>query len=187
MRAPKIKYEEGMKIGELTLLQEIKGKDKLYNYWECSCSCGNTTVVRCGHLKQVRRCRKHPKGFSLPKGHSGLHSLYQQYKSRAISCDRDMTLSLDQFLELTSSNCYYCGTPPSQISNGTHRGRLQAMEHSKYIYNGIDRIDNDVGYTLSNCVPCCKFCNMAKHTRSKEQFISWVITIVNHLDLRSRL
>jgi hypothetical protein len=28
----------------------------------------------------------------------------------------------------------------------------------------LDRIDNSVGYTESNCVPCCAICNITRNT-----------------------
>ena len=40
--------------------------------------------------------------------------------------------------------------------------------------NGIDRLDSAFGYTLENCVPCCKYCNTAKNTMLVSDFLSWV-------------
>jgi hypothetical protein len=40
-----------------------------------------------------------------------------------------------------------------------------------YIYNGIDRVDSNIGYTLENCVPCCEAVNRMKMDLSKEEFI----------------
>jgi 5-methylcytosine-specific restriction endonuclease McrA len=31
-----------------------------------------------------------------------------------------------------------------------------------FLYSGIDRKDNEKGYTEENCVPCCKRCNGIK-------------------------
>ncbi len=36
---------------------------------------------------------------------------------------------------------------------------------------GIDRVDNSLGYTLSNSVPCCKICNLMKYKYTAEAFI----------------
>ena len=35
--------------------------------------------------------------------------------------------------------------------------------NGQYLYNGIDRIDNKLGYIKGNMTPCCKICNHAKH------------------------
>ena len=40
--------------------------------------------------------------------------------------------------------------------------------------NGIDRVDSSKGYTLENSVPCCKYCNIAKHTMTSTEFYAWV-------------
>lgn len=58
-------------------------------------------------------------------------------------------LTLEQFHEITSRPCHYCGKEPLQISR-------------TYRYNGIDRMDNQRGYTLLNSVSACKTCNFLK-------------------------
>lgn len=39
--------------------------------------------------------------------------------------------------------------------------------HGHYEYNGVDRLDNALGYTRENCVPACRPCNAAKNAISK--------------------
>jgi len=46
-----------------------------------------------------------------------------------------------------------------------------SKKHEPYVWNGVDRVDNNIGYTLENCVPCNGVVNKAKLTMSKEQFI----------------
>ena len=43
-----------------------------------------------------------------------------------------------------------------------------------FIYNGIDRLDNNEGYLPSNVVTCCKICNRAKHSLTVVEFLEWV-------------
>jgi hypothetical protein len=38
------------------------------------------------------------------------------------------------------------------------------------LYNGIDRINNEEGYTSNNTVSCCFTCNRMKGTMSSEEF-----------------
>jgi 2-iminoacetate synthase ThiH len=47
------------------------------------------------------------------------------------------------------------------------------------IYNGIDRVDNDKGYLLNNCVGACKFCNFAKKQSDLIGFKEWIDRIKN--------
>ena len=44
--------------------------------------------------------------------------------------------------------------------------------------NGIDRIDNNIGYTKENSVPCCEICNKAKRDMSYNDFINYLKRIV---------
>ena len=58
-------------------------------------------------------------------------------------------LSIEEFHNLTSQRCHYCGRPPSN-------------QCRTYTYNGLDRLDNRKGYVLSNVVACCRECNSIK-------------------------
>lgn len=53
-----------------------------------------------------------------------------------------------------------------------------------YINNGIDRIDNNKGYTIDNVVPCCKMCNQAKNDYTLQEFQDWVEKIYNKMFIR---
>lgn len=49
------------------------------------------------------------------------------------------------------------------------------------LYNGIDRVDSSLGYTVDNVVPCCKLCNQAKNNLSKQEFVDWVKRVYDHI------
>ncbi len=57
--------------------------------------------------------------------------------------------TVEEFKALTQGVCTYCDRPPTQI----HRG---------YLFNGIDRVNPDRGYSPENVVSCCKECNFIK-------------------------
>lgn len=65
-------------------------------------------------------------------------------KSAAKQCGHVWELSLDEYRILRLRLCYYCDgmLPP--------KGR------------GLDRIDNDRGYTSYNVLPCCTICNRVR-------------------------
>ena len=48
------------------------------------------------------------------------------------------------------------------------------------IYSGIDRIDNNQGYTLINCAPCCKLCNFSKRELSIDDWKAWLKQICKY-------
>ena len=58
-------------------------------------------------------------------------------------------------------DCTYCGAKPDPL-------------------NGIDRIDNAIGYTPSNVTASCADCNYAKRKMTVEQFVNWARRVVNH-------
>lgn len=53
-------------------------------------------------------------------------------------------LTLEQYSAFISLPCHYCGKSLNETSCG------------------LDRLDNRLGYTLGNVVPCCKDCNFQK-------------------------
>lgn len=72
-------------------------------------------------------------------------------------------LTNEQFNKLSLSECYYCG----------RTGNTKSTSGS-FLFCGIDRVNNELGYSIDNCVTCCKICNIAKNTMKKDEFISWV-------------
>lgn len=88
---------------------------------------------------------------------------YNTYKENARKRGIDFSLAYDEFFPLTQMNCTYCDSvPTNKISRF----------NNEVTYQGIDRVDNSIGYTKSNSVPCCKFCNVAKNDSSVEDFLN---------------
>ena len=40
-----------------------------------------------------------------------------------------------------------------------------------FLHNGVDRVNNDLGYTIENSVTCCSLCNYMKRGMSLSDFI----------------
>jgi 5-methylcytosine-specific restriction endonuclease McrA len=104
--------------------------------------------------------------------------LVRQY--RCLSRKRgfgDLSMTKDQFLDLISKNCSYCGSPP--------RERVVIISHYgiRVIANGVDRIDNAKPYSAENCVPCCRTCNLMKNKMSLADFKDHVRRVADHLCL----
>lgn len=72
------------------------------------------------------------------------------------------SLSLEDFKKMWNKNCYYCG------------GKIKGI--------GIDRINNNKGYIIKNCVPCCSICNKMKLTMNIEIFINHCKKIINNFN-----
>ena len=94
------------------------------------------------------------------------------YKNSAAERGYGFLLTENQFQNLATSACHYCGGLPSNVEKRPHG--------ETFIYNGIDRVNNEVGYIDGNCVPCCWTCNRLKRDLSREKFLSAVSSIYKH-------
>jgi len=88
--------------------------------------------------------------------------------------EKNDTITFEEFLEMTQLNCYYCGDEPSNENKSTIRKMDIDTGNSTFIYNGVDRVDNNKPHTKENCVPCCKFCNFSKNNLSVEEFFDFI-------------
>lgn len=92
-------------------------------------------------------------------------TVFNRVKGNAKTRGIYFNLTIDDFIGIASQNCFYCNEPPVQKYNFRERGRP---------YNGLDRVDNGLGYTLDNSVSCCPICNYAKHDLSISEFKEWL-------------
>jgi 5-methylcytosine-specific restriction endonuclease McrA len=76
------------------------------------------------------------------------------YKGTAARKGREYALTDDQFIALVLADCTYCHASPNPL-------------------NGIDRVDNALGYTEGNVTTACRQCNVAKGTLSIDEFRAW--------------
>lgn len=86
---------------------------------------------------------------ATPKGRAiGLINAYLKEDRRK---GRECTLTQEDVFKVYEKECIYCGFPAT----------------------GFDRIDNLIGHTKENCVPCCKECNVARMNNftHKENYI----------------
>ena len=79
-------------------------------------------------------------------------------------------------MSLSQQRCFYCGAPPSTVKRGGY-GR-----YGDFVYNGVDRVVNEEGYSEANCVPCCAPCNKAKYTRTAAEFVTWALRLKTKID-----
>jgi len=160
----------GQKFGRWTALNYVGLNKFRIAMWLCYCECGKEKSVagatlRCGESKSCG-CYRIGK-LRLQKEESAFNQLYSTYKKRAKKRNLIFILSREQFSTLTKQECYYCGKLPQNSYSG--RGNSGG-----YTYNGIDRVDNDRGYELDNCVSCCKHCNTSKSKLSQSDFFKWI-------------
>lgn len=150
----------GQKRGRLTILSFHKSSNK-GSIWTAVCDCGNLKNIRSDNFK---------KGKNLSCGcfvtdYNALNNIkssdylarrkYNKYRSGSKVRNLSFNLSYKEFFDLVISPCHYCKINPAPL-------------------NGIDRINNSIGYTIKNSTPCCSLCNMAKGSMSYERFVSYI-------------
>lgn len=169
----------GQRYGRLIAIDFVSYDNvKEITYWLCKCDCGNEKIVNVGILRsgKVKSCgclhkesaSKNAKSRILENHGAVKNALYLLTKNRAIREKHDFLLSKDEFFLIVQQNCVYCGCKPSQS--------LASLD-TEYLFNGIDRINSDIGYTIENSAPCCKVCNRAKNDMTVLEFEKWIDTI----------
>lgn len=163
----------GQKFGKLTAIARVGFIPPNGSVWLFKCECGNEKAIPLKYVKsRTTSCGCAHKTRTLPPGQSAINKTYRNYKSSAKTRLLCFDLSLKDFIKLIFSNCYYCGTPPCRV--------VTEKSGSQITCNGIDRIDNNDGYRLDNCVPCCANCNFAKNDMSYSDFVKWITRLISN-------
>jgi hypothetical protein len=167
------------------------GKDNSkahHRLWDCLCDCGNTKIVAYRRLVSgnTTSCGCIALSGLIGGGHNKLDSgmarfndLYVLYTKSAKKRGHEFHLTKPQFHILTQGNCHYCGRPPSQVISAGKEC------NGDFVYNGIDRIDSDLGYTIENTRSCCKQCNISKNTLTEQEFYAWLERVAIQISINS--
>lgn len=178
-----IKNLKNKKFGLLTpveFLRTVTPSNRKVIYWVCKCDCGKTHKVLSSNLQNGNTTSCGCNNGKLAIGQSALNALYTIYKHSAKRRNLEFNLSKDIFTAFTKTNCFYCGSSPkSEYFHPNGRG------NGSYIYNGLDRLDNNQGYLKSNCVACCPDCNKAKLTRTVKEYEKWILTSADYIKTRT--
>ncbi len=103
------------------------------------------------HRTECRSCER-KKGRIYDSSDKAIFKRYK-YDATRRSRKYEFLLTFEEFSKLINSTCHYC---------------------PKDNCRGIDRVDNSLGYTNNNCVPCCGRCNEMKMDKSVEEFYSHI-------------
>jgi rfaE bifunctional protein nucleotidyltransferase chain/domain len=178
------KIKVGDTFGRLTVVEFLGtvkrvGSRGNYPLFSCVCKCGSKKnvfsydlgrkhVKSCGCLaKEVRQRgqkiileRNKAKQLTSDTATNAILNYYIQNSKR-----RGLTFELtpEHFKELISKNCSYCGCLPFQV--------FKKHQLTK-VFNGIDRIDNSIGYIPNNVKTCCGVCNRMKGSLSENDFLT---------------
>lgn len=162
-RNPVIKI--GQTFRRLTVLEHIEHTKDTYKY-KCLCECGNMITLfayqlihgnnkSCGCLEFKR----------VADGNSCENRLIRNYRNDAEKRNLKWDLTKEEAHNYFIDRCFYCDTPPF---------RIKRDGNAPFIFNGIDRVNNTIGYNKNNCVTACFTCNRAKGEMSLQEFKSWI-------------
>lgn len=170
------KFVPKLSVGDCSRTKRVVGYDnsrprhKLYDF-QCL-NCGviiasaakafNTNCKRCGSWGPVGDTAS-TRTTTRPE-----RQLWNKYKHHAKDRGLNFSITEESFASIIHQDCFYCGAPPSQTVVFKRR------YNNTLVYNGIDRFDNDEGYTDSNSVACCWTCNQAKRDYSIKEWIEMV-------------
>lgn len=87
---------------------------------------------------------------------------YSHYRLAAFQRKKEFKINKEQFEAIISNNCYVCG-----------------KKNSENHQNGIDRMDNNIGYLFENCAACCGECNVMKKAYPFEFVLEKMLDIYN--------
>ena len=113
-------------------------------YWE-----NNATCMKAWRDKNPEKTKQinEDKKINIEKS-------FNTYKISANSKNLLFELTKEEFIEICSKECFYCGDIQDKG------------------FNGIDRIDCKGNYVKDNIVPCCEICNWMKNTLNQEVFFN---------------
>ncbi len=150
----------------------FEGKNK-YNclLYKIECKCGKYFVAEANDIlsSKIRSCgcRFYNKLTKKQIKNSLISCAYSGYKMSARSRKIKFDIDKATFESYILKNCEYCGSGPSNIKKVKHFSQVLC-------YNGLDRVDNKIGYQVDNIKTCCKNCNLAKRQMTLNEFYQWI-------------
>lgn len=174
----------GLKYGKLTAIKSLGlksyGKSNR-TFFLFSCDCGSQVELP---LKQVVSMKTRSCGC-LPyedRVNSTNKCVYRSIKSGAKSRGLNFEISYDDFLSISSKECFYCGQMDKRnkwayIGSAANSSFLESVNNRELydsMINGLDRLDSSLGYTMDNVVSCCGTCNRAKMDLKLDYFLSHI-------------
>ena len=168
--------EAGKTYGFWTVIKRARTRNGI-SKWLCRCVCGTERSIQIGALRggHTKSCGCH----NTTSEERVFYAMRTNYIAGAENRGLSWTISDEEAIRILFSPCYYCGKIPTRTLNGYSISK----RHKNTPVGGIDRIDNTKGYLPGNVRPCCRACNIAKHTMFSEEFKTWVTDVYHHFVL----
>ena len=171
----------GQKFGDWTVVEigQWASKPEKSMFYRSEHTCGGSRKFTSSQLwsKKFKPCKKCEARVAYRKNHKEiiLNNMYRQYKWSAKQRGHSFNISKDQFSKIVFMKCNNCGDEPNQKRSITEKLKSIYHEGQYILVNGIDRINNSIGYEIENCTPCCFICNKAKSTMTVKEWNNMVL------------
>lgn len=109
---------------------------------------------------------------------AGERYAFKRIKSDAAAAKREFTINLEWFIEQCHLPCVYCGRSDQNMISVKSKAGGDRWIVKDFRYNGLDRLDNSLGYTKQNCVPCCAVCNRGKNSMGYNEWKEYLDALV---------
>lgn len=100
----------------------------------------------------------------IMKHFKDIKAKYQSYKTRSKKNNLDFELTEVQFANICVMDCHFCG------------------KSTKDKINGIDRLNNSLGYVIINVAPSCWPCNRGKSNMGRVEFYKYRKALSEHIN-----
>lgn len=172
------RFSELTVIGELPSYKQVGkgGKQSSRKMWLVKCRCGKEfpasgSKLRRGITTICSSCAYKMRPQSAIR-YTGAEILFKRViLNRAKKVGISVDLTPDDFVEIATSECHYCGAEPTERK---YHGKRDVPIR----INGVDRIDSSKGYSKDNCLPCCTICNVMKASLGYDEFLEHVAKIL---------
>lgn len=174
--APEVAHLDhtGCTYGSVTALRRMKHPVSRLTLWETWCSaCERPRALSPSQMAFLRKGKARSCGCLADLGQSGaeLNRVYRNYRGKARDDRFPFELTKEHAFALFGSCCHYCGVAPPVVSwDG----------YPAFRFNGIDRIDSNLGYVVGNVRTACTTCNRAKNDKTDAEFADWTRRFVGH-------
>lgn len=168
------KDETGKVYGKLTVIRPTRQNAKKEWYWECKCSCGETTEVRGSHLrsgtivscgcvlKEFRQNQNKTHGLTYTPEYVRARNRKRERKEAIL--DKNWTGVMEHQLRTLFQQCVLCGM--TEKEHQTKFGQPLHVDHVHPLKDGN-------GLYYGNATILCADCNKRKHAKKLEDLDEW--------------
>lgn len=171
------------RFGFVTVFEAVAGRvNGGHRLHRCRCICGTEWLARIDDLIRGRVKSCGCRGIT-DEAHA-INESFNHYRQSARKRGIAFHLAKEEFRALVLRPCHYCGAPPRAMWLSFRKVRNSKRRPEPVLMNGVDRLNNERYYRVSNCVPCCGDCNQAKMDRPADEFRLWTLRAGTHRLMR---